>query len=320
MPTIHISSTGVGSPAIAGSGATASVNGIILQSILLNDGGFDYSTPTISLTGGGGSGATASISSTPSWTLNSNRGVQLTANGGTLSQTNGTTFTIGGIISSTGSGTLTKSGRGTLVVSGANTYTGGTIASDGLLAVTGAAATLGTGNVTVQDSGIGAGAGLLIQSGVANAISDTAILSLAGGGTLNVADAGFAALEAGINERIGGLVLGGIAQITGLTYGSTTSSALVQSDEFFSLSGILSVGLLGDFNNDNSVDAADYVAWQKSPGTFGGSGGYDLWRANFGNTFPGAGSSLDGGAVPEPSSLVLLLLGIAAMAGRRRER
>jgi hypothetical protein len=102
-------------------------------------------------------------------------------------------------------------------------------------------------------------------------------------------------------------------------YGSTISNALIQSDEYFAGEGLVSVGLLGDFNNDHSVDAADYVTWQKSPGTFGGGSGYYLWRASFGNTSPGAGSSLSS-SVPEPSSLLLLMFGLAAIAGRRRGR
>ena len=85
--------------------------------------------------------------------------------------------------------------------------------SAGLLAVTGATATLGSGNVTVLDAGTGAGGGLLIQTGVLNAIGDNAMLSLSGGSTPDVADVGFAFLEAGVNDRIGALVLGGVAQI-----------------------------------------------------------------------------------------------------------
>jgi autotransporter-associated beta strand protein len=320
MPTIHISATALDinpDPAVtqlvAGSGAAANVSGITLQNIALNDGGFDYTTPTITLTGGGGSGAAATATSSPTLTLNSNRGVQLTANGGTLSQTNGTTLTVGGIISSTGNGTLTKSGPGTLILTGANTYTGATIASDGVLALAGAAATLGTGNVSVQDAGIGAGAGLLIQTGVLNAIADTATLSLAGGGAADVADAGFASLESGINERVGALILGGVSQLNGLTYGSSTGRAVIQSDEYFSGSGILSVGLPGDFNGDGSVDAGDYVVWSKSPSVYGGSpAGYDLWRANFGLTSAGSGSGAHVGgsaSVPEPAAVLLLACG-----------
>jgi exodeoxyribonuclease III len=65
------------------------------------------------------------------------------------------------------------------------------------------------------------------------------------------------------------------------------------------------VELVGDLNHDGLVDAADYVVWRKNGGS---PDGYDLWRANFGNT-PGsravAGSSIAVGTVPEPSSFLL---------------
>ena len=339
MPTIHISSTGLDinpdptvTQLVAGSGATASINAITLHSIALNDGGFDYSTPTISLTGGGGSGAAASATSTPSLTLNSNRGISLTANGGTLNQTAGTSLTIGGPISSTGGGPLTKSGTGTLVLTGTNTYTGATTVNAGDMIVSGAGASLGTGNVTVLGTTLGTS--LVIESGVADAINDNATVNLLGGGFLSIPDAGFAELGAGVDESIGALLLGGVLQPNG-TYGATGSGATHIMDEYFSGTGIFSVGpagLAGDFNSDGQVDAGDYVTWQKNVGTTNalandnglgtpiGTPHYDLWRANFGNP-PGSGSGLSkSGAVPEPSAIVLLVLGIAALAGRRRGR
>jgi len=300
MPTIFISST-ISSGSLPGNGATASVSGITLQSIVLSDGGFDYTSPTITLTGGGGSGATASATSSPSLTLNTNRGVSLTSAGGTLYQAAGTTFTIPGQISSTGDGALVKSGPGKLVVSGASSYTGTTVISDGKLAVAGASASLGLGDVTVQ--GISPGTTIVIQSGTANAIHNGAALSLAGGGVAGVADAGYAEIETGVYEVVAQLLLGGAPQMNGRTYGSSSSTAMVQSDEYFLGGGTITVGLLGDYNGDATVDGADYVVWRKSDG----SGiGYDVWRQNLGNTAPASGRSLDGGgAVPEPASVVL---------------
>jgi hypothetical protein len=88
-------------------------------------------------------------------------------------------------------------------------------------------------------------------------------------------------------------------------------------------------GLPGDFNDDGKVDAADYVTWRKNNGTntplpnddgLGtpiGPAHYNLWAANFGSMAPGSGAAI--GAVPEPSSCLLLALGaIAAGALRRR--
>jgi hypothetical protein len=67
-----------------------------------------------------------------------------------------------------------------------------------------------------------------------------------------------------------------------------------------------SVALAGDYNGNGKVDAADYVLWRKTPTSFGGDpAGYITWRANFGN--PGAGATV--GAVPEPATCALILLG-----------
>jgi hypothetical protein len=89
-------------------------------------------------------------------------------------------------------------------------------------------------------------------------------------------------------------------------------------------------GLAGDFNNDNKVDAADYVIWRQNDGTNnalpndGGLGTpigtphYELWVANFGD-MAGSGSGLRSAAVPEPGSITLVALAATLMmrAGRR---
>ena len=91
--------------------------------------------------------------------------------------------------------------------------------------------------------------------------------------------------------------------------------------------------LLGDFNSDGKVDAGDYATWRKNNntnnalandnglGTPVGANHYALWRANFGNP-PGSGSGVlgEGGAVPEPSSALLLILSSVALCGRRATR
>ncbi len=74
----------------------------------------------------------------------------------------------------------------------------------------------------------------------------------------------------------------------------------------FVVDGSAAAGLTGDYNNDNKVDAADYVLWRKSG--INGQQGYDDWRANFGDMSP-VGSGLASGAVPEPSTLWLLTIG-----------
>ena len=93
-------------------------------------------------------------------------------------------------------------------------------------------------------------------------------------------------------------------------------------------------GVPGDYNGNGVVDAADYTVWrdhlgQSSPGytlqNEGASTGtvdasdYDFWKAHFGASGAGA-SVVGGGAVPEPSTLVLALVGVIGVAaiGRRK--
>jgi hypothetical protein len=77
-------------------------------------------------------------------------------------------------------------------------------------------------------------------------------------------------------------------------------------------------GLPGDYNQNGTVDAADYVVWRNNEGTttslpndngIGGTVGqahYDLWRAHFGQS---AGSgTISNATLPEPASGLLLIL------------
>ncbi len=131
--------------------------------------------------------------------------------------------------------------QGSLILVASNSYAGGTLVNGGIISVSGAAATLGSGNVTVDNAAApSAIAKLTIQAGVINAIADTATLTLAGGGTAGVADQGYVELGAGINETVGALRLGGVTQASG-TYGSTLSTAAVQNNEYFAGTGIITV-------------------------------------------------------------------------------
>jgi hypothetical protein len=82
------------------------------------------------------------------------------------------------------------------------------------------------------------------------------------------------------------------------------------------------VPLLGDFNHDGTVDAADYVVWQKTG--VSGEQGYADWRANFGKMapsfgLPAAGANLTA-EIAEPASFVSVLIGLAAISGLRKSK
>jgi len=68
----------------------------------------------------------------------------------------------------------------------------------------------------------------------------------------------------------------------------------------------------GDYNQDGSIDAADYVVWRK---TIGGQLAYDAWRENFGTT-AGSGSG-QGSSVPEPMTWTLATLALVGLMARR---
>jgi hypothetical protein len=86
-----------------------------------------------------------------------------------------------------------------------------------------------------------------------------------------------------------------------------------------------------DFDGSGTVDAADYTIWRDHLGLTGSATqltgdangdlnvdntDYDLWKAAFG-TMPGSGG-LAAVGVPEPSTALLALLGVAGLAGGRR--
>ena len=84
--------------------------------------------------------------------------------------------------------------------------------------------------------------------------------------------------------------------------------------------------LPGDYNQNGTVDAADYALWRDNNGsptslpnddTPGvAADDYSRWRANFGRTVSGgSGASVGfvGSTAPEPSSLILLLAGIGGL-------
>jgi hypothetical protein len=80
--------------------------------------------------------------------------------------------------------------------------------------------------------------------------------------------------------------------------------------------------LLGDYNGDLTVNAADYTVWRNSVGAevalgFGADGNrngvidagdYDIWKQNYGNIASGAGDLAP--AVPEPAGALLFFLGM----------
>lgn len=94
-------------------------------------------------------------------------------------------------------------------------------------------------------------------------------------------------------------------------------------------------GIRGDFNRDGFVDAADYTLWRDSQGSALTSGmgadanvdamvdaaDYEVWQTHFGDVrLDGFGEqeSFFAAGAPEPSSLMMVAVGVATLAARAR--
>ena len=223
----------------------------------------------------------------------------------------------------TGAGAITINSGGTL---GGGGTIAGAIANSGTIAPgisSSAASTLTTtGNVTMA-----------ANSHLAIDLAGGSADKLVAGGNLDLSNVDFldiSGTRSGVSFVIAsytGTLTGTFNNVTAgytLNYGTGTNSQITLN---IPLSNVK-----GDFNNNGKVDAADYVLWRNNLGTTNAlpndnglgtpiaQSHYDLWRANF--NLPGSGSgSLSSGEVPEPASMVLLLVGCGAhLAASRRRR
>jgi hypothetical protein len=93
-------------------------------------------------------------------------------------------------------------------------------------------------------------------------------------------------------------------------------------------------GVQGDYNSNGVVDAPDYAFWRKSVGQSTlpnrgtgitgtvGPADYNFWRAHFASTSGSGAGTLSNSQVPEPSGLLLVVVGLLGMlkSGRSRSR
>ena len=112
------------------------------------------------------------------------------------------------------------------------------------------------------------------------------------------------------------------AELDALVLNLSSSLTNAQLDDLFTV-------LLGDYNGDGIVDAADYVVWrteygQQVPNWSGADGNGDglvddddfqVWTAGYGST---AGSDAAAAAVPEPASFALAFIALAVIGFRQR--
>jgi autotransporter-associated beta strand protein len=207
-------------------------------------------------------------------------------------------ITDGGGTGGTALTNVIKVGTSSLSLSGANTYTGDTTVQTGMFR-------------TTNDSVLPDATDLFVTTGA------------------------FVNLDFSGMDTINTLTLGGVVQAIG-TYGATGSGADFIRNDFFSGMGRVNVMmvavtpiLIGDYNDNGIVDAADYTVWRDSLGTgfvlpnrdpanMGNvsADDYTSWVNNFG-AVPGAGSLSVQNSVPEPTSLAMMIIVTVSLLGGR---
>jgi autotransporter-associated beta strand protein len=202
----------------------------------------------------------------------------------------GNTGVINNIVSGTGG--LQKSGAGALTLNSfAHSYTG--------------------------DTTVFAGGPLSVQTPF---LFDASDVLLTTGGILDLNFSGGTVEER--TDQIRTLYLDGIAVTDLGTYGAVGNTDADFQIPLITGAGLLEVtalpGLVGDYNNDGAVDAADFVLWAKDPASFGGDpDGYDAWVQHFGESGTGGGNHAP---VPEPTTALSLLIAASFTAASRRRK
>ncbi|MBA3484540.1 MAG: hypothetical protein H0T51_22275 [Pirellulales bacterium] len=132
---------------------------------------------------------------------------------------------------------------------------------------------------------------------------------------------------------LGILQANGLSGLDGATFGSYfTTTGTLGANNYTLTSLLTGGGNNGDFDGDSDVDGNDFLVWQRTlgqavtPGTGAdgsGNGTIDaadltVWKGGFGSAVAAGAGAV--GAVPEPTSLAVALVGLAGLAigGSRR--
>jgi len=328
-----------------GTSLTGNTNNFGIVGLAMTDAGSGYSgTPTFTITGGSGAGATVAP------TLSSVVLENSSSIGGTGN------LTISAVVSETGGArALTKVGGGVLTLSGSNTYTGNTTVSAGTLSATGATSLTTSGTLIVA-GGSAASAKLSVGS-AANFTGKTVNITTANGGQYQkdlASGEAFTRYGAAKSTFTGGVdttasFLG--AGVTGaarnvLTSFSAATLAAVGNDgsrisDVFSLSGTASDTIVLQLNIATGVTANSVLAYN-SLGTWvnavlGNSSGTPTdrgdvaWNSGFGlgsygrdtstgNVWAVIDHNSEFAIIPEPAAWMLLALSGTALVVFRRRR
>jgi autotransporter-associated beta strand protein len=239
-----------------------------------------------------------------------------------------------GALGGKGSVGIRKQGDGKWILTSANTYSGATNVDDGTLLINGTQT--GTGLTTVASGAAFGGTGQI--GGGLTMLEGSIFTATAVGGVIDALN-----VVGNVDLSALGNLLSVTGPITGtqtlLTFAGTLNGTFESSPGFtvnyLANSITISAGgaLIGDYNNDGKVNAADYTVWRDNLGAPGSvlganrdplnggavsSADYASWKANFGQ---GAGSgSFGSAAVPEPTSFVLFAMALVGGACSRSRK
>jgi T5SS/PEP-CTERM-associated repeat protein len=281
-----------GSPEI-GNGTLSITDGGTVSTTGTTDVGFEPFTVASATVDGNGS--TWTMTGGMNLGTNLGRGTVTVRNGGLVSV--GSPIAIGALGKITGDGTISGA-----VTNGGVVAPGSTI---GALHITGSYTQSAAGTLEIELAGTTPGTKFdrLVVSG-----------SVTLGGTLNVALLnGFMPAGASFDILDWGSLTGTFSSLQL----PTLPNGLQWNTSQLYTAGVLSVGVPGDFNGNGVVDAADFVVWRKGLGTTYTQNDYNVWRANFGQQGGGGSGATVNAAVPEPSTLVLLIFAAAGWCFRR---
>jgi autotransporter-associated beta strand protein len=237
----------------------------------------------------------------------------------TLNGANSGANTISGVLADNNAGRLavTKSGTGVWILSGANSYSGNTTVSAGTLKF----------NITSGTPTIAAGATATVASGATLELAGSvSALGSAGGNRTQIMN----------NSTALGLVVSGSHQQVGNIDGSGTTQVNAGSDLTANhiIQSALTIGGAAGSPALVTIDASDtsgnalgqtsglasslmptdpFGAGEASSANLSSGGGADLAALSPGNSAVGGNLS----AVPEPSTLLLLLLALSNVIGKR---